>query len=90
MTALVVPKVITLVRGMIEYLGGDDLHDLHFDVDGEELLRWKLPTQLCVPWTTAFWYATFGTAVVLATLTPALGMAVRSPLLLGARWGTRR
>lgn len=59
----IAPKMIALLRGVVQALG--DTADIDMDLDVQALTRWQVPTKLCVSWTRFF----CGAALAGVTLT---------------------
>lgn len=48
----IAPKMISLLRGLVQALG--DTSDIDMDFDVRDIARWRFPTQLCVSWHSVF------------------------------------
>lgn len=77
MDTLVVPKVLEVVRGVVQHQ--DEGSDIVIDIDQDDIARWKVPTQLCVPWGTFFLGLSFSVLLIVGATSPAvLKAAVRA------------
>lgn len=70
MDTVVCGKLLALVRGVVE--AQDDGSDIEIGLDEEEIARWKVPTQLCVPWNTFFFGLSLSVLVVVGAVSPSL------------------
>ena len=64
------PKLITILRGIIQLQ--DDSKDIDMNFDAYDIARWRFPTKLCVSWT----------SVLVGTAVGALAMLLGPPLLV--------